>query len=295
MLNSCVRRVCILMLVCCCLQAAEDRKLCLWRIDNGEARVFLLGSIHAMKDEMYPLPGPITSAFEASEVVVFEVDLTRLNNREMSRVMAREGTYAPPASITDDLSPETVSLLDAYLDEAKISMDQIRYLKPWNLSLNIGVMELTRLGYKTELGLDQYLQKLAGDERKEIRELESFSEQIGILSSDPMDIQDLSLRVSLTERHRIQNDLEDMVSAWRGGDADRMYELTLESTRDYPRLQVQVDRLVLERNVRMAEKIRGYLGTSRNYLVVAGALHMGGPEGIINLLSEDFEVKQISW
>ena len=172
---------------------AEDRNLSLWKITNHDNEVYILGSIHAMKEDMYPLPGPIMEAFDAAEVTVFEVDLMQIDRGEIAEIMKVRGSYEPPASIYDDLADETVKLLAEYLRETKISVEQVRFLKPWHLSLNIGVMELSRLGYKTELGLDQHLQQLAVLQGKEIQELESFDQQIQILSSDPLDIQDLSL------------------------------------------------------------------------------------------------------
>lgn len=274
---------------------AQDRNLSLWKITNHDNVVYILGSIHAMKEDMYPLPGPVMEAFEASEVTVFEVNLMQIDRGKIMEIMKARGGYEPPASIYDDLSDETAELLADYLRETRISVDQVQYLKPWHLSLNIGVMELSRLGYKTELGLDQYLQKLAVQQGKEIRELESFDQQIKILSSDSLDIQDLSLRVSLRDRAKISEELESMVVAWGNGDADRMYQLTLDSVNEYPALQSQMNRLVLSRNVKMVSKIRSYLEDGRNYLVVAGALHMGGPQGIINFLAKDYEVEQLSY
>ncbi len=299
--NREVRFMSSLFLACCLLLAVviqptyAARNLCMWKIQNGYTTVYLLGSIHAMREDMYPLPSPILDAFRKSDTVVFEVDLTKLDREEMSRVMAELGTYEPPAYINDDLSPETIDLLVTYLRDAKISMGQVRHLKPWHLSLNIGVMELNRLGYETELGLDQHLQNLAVQEGKEVRELESFIQQIRVLSSDPVDIQDLALRVSLLERDKVREDINQMIAAWREGDADMMYQLTLDSVQVYPKLQSQMSRLVLSRNVKMTNKVREYLDTNGNYLVVAGALHMGGPQGIVNLLAKDYEVVQVSY
>ena len=274
---------------------AQDRNLSLWKITNHNNVVYLLGSIHAMKEDMYPLPGPIMEAFQAAEVTVFEVNLTQIDRARIAEIMRKRGSYEPPASIYDDLSPETIELLANYLLESKISIDQVRYLKPWHLSLNIGVMELGRLGYKTELGLDQHLQQLALQHGKEIQELESFDQQIRILSSDSLDIQDLSLRVSLRDRADIEEELTLMVTAWHNGEPDRMYQLTLDSVKEYPELQSQMNRLVLSQNVKMVSKIRSYLDDGRKYLVVAGALHMGGPQGIIKLLAKDYEVEQLSY
>jgi uncharacterized protein YbaP (TraB family) len=55
----------------------------------------------------------------------------------------------------------------------------------------------------------------------------------------------------------------------------------------------QLTRILDTRNHEMAKKIRNYLQTSSEYFIVVGALHMGGPNGLIALLSEDHEIQQV--
>ncbi|MCY4532882.1 MAG: TraB/GumN family protein [Gammaproteobacteria bacterium] len=296
-LNRVLPFICLLVLTCLfgVNQADDSNKLCLWKIDHEGSRVYLLGSVHLMKEDMYPLPYPITAAFNESDVVVFEIDLTEMDEIEIANLMEQQGIYTPPATISDDLSPETLELLNDYLEEEGIKLDQVSQMKPWMLSLYISIMDLEQLGFKTELGLDQHLNQKAMDQDKETDGLETAAQQISFLSGEHMEIQDLSLRAYLSERHQVQEETGKMISAWRSGDADGLYELAIDQILEYPELQNQMDRLILERNLNMVQKIRGYLDTQRKFMVVAGALHMGGPEGIIQLLSEDFTVEQISY
>jgi len=274
---------------------SEQRHLCLWSFESDEARIYLLGSIHAMKPDMYPLASPIVEAFEKADKVVFEVDLTKLNAYEMNQVMQQKGMYASPDLIQNDLKPDTLLLLMEYLEANRMALDQVEQMKPWYLMLTIGQRELSRLGFDAELGIDRYLQQLALQEEKEILQLETFSEQIDMLSSDPMSLQELSLRVSLEERKTVADDLEDLVDAWQDGDADKMLDLTLRSTRRYPELTKQMDTLIDKRNIKMTDKIHEYASTTGTYLVVVGALHMGGEKGIIQLLQDSYEVVQLTY
>lgn len=274
---------------------AEEQRLCLWLFENNDARIYLLGSIHAMKPDMYPLASPIEEAFEAADKVVFEVDLTRLNAFEMNQVMQQKGTYMSPGSIQNDLKPETLSLLMEYLDANHMNLGQVEHMKPWYLMLTIGQRELSRLGFEAKLGIDRYLQQFALQEKKEILQLETFSEQIDILSGDPMPLQELSLRVSLEERQTVAQNLNDLLHAWENGDADKMLELTLKSTSHYPELTQQMDNLIYKRNIKMAHKIREYADTTGTYMVVVGALHMGGEKGIIRLLQDSYDVVQLTY
>ena len=274
---------------------SADRPLSLWYFENEGTKIYLLGSIHAMKPDMYPLAEPILNAFYEAEKVVFEVDLAQLDTDETSLLMQQHGMYRFPDSIERDLQPETLALLEAYLVETGVNMDQVKRMKPWYLMLTVGQLELRQLGFESAYGIDQYLQKRAADEGKEILQLETLQEQIEILSGDSMFIQDLSLRASLEERSSVQDDLDMLVEAWQQGAADKMLEMTLVSTARYPELSEQMDSLIYKRNANMVHKIREYADTIGTYLVVVGALHMGGEQGLVHLLSQDYNVTQLSY
>src|SRR2546426_12795134 len=63
-----------------CIQAQETKtttavKHSLWKVQGKENAVFLLGSIHVLKKESYPLPFPIEAAYTNSSITVFETDI----------------------------------------------------------------------------------------------------------------------------------------------------------------------------------------------------------------------------
>ena len=55
--------------------SAEEDNAFLWEIESPSNTVYLLGSIHMLRETDYPLSQPIQSAFEDAETVVFEVDV----------------------------------------------------------------------------------------------------------------------------------------------------------------------------------------------------------------------------
>jgi uncharacterized protein len=272
---------------------ALEKPISLWLLETEHSKVYLLGSVHAMKAEMYPLAAPIEKAFKEARKIAFEVDLTRLNQTEMNQIMQQHGFYTPPASIESDLPKETLGLLKDYLKENNLSFSNIRRMKPWFLMLTIGQTELAKHGFDSQYGIDQQLQQRALSIGKEILQLESFREQIELLSSDSMEVQELSLRATLEERVSLEEDLNVLITAWQNGNADRMLELAVEATAHYPELNQQTHNLIDNRNLKMANKIREYVAASGTYLVVVGALHMGGERGLVKLLSKDYSVKQL--
>ena len=64
-----------------------------------------------------------------------------------------------------------------------------------------------------------------------------------------------------------------------------------EGFNDFPAM---ADRLLSDRNRRWIPKLEGYLQSGQTYFVVAGAAHMGGPEGVLALLRErGYKIEQL--
>ena len=47
----------------------------LWKVDGKKNTIYLLGSIHVLKKEDYPLPAPLEAAYTNSQILFFEADL----------------------------------------------------------------------------------------------------------------------------------------------------------------------------------------------------------------------------
>ncbi|MFT6753062.1 MAG: hypothetical protein ACJA2O_003254 [Candidatus Azotimanducaceae bacterium] len=284
------------------LSCASDQKritdiqpaaLSLWQIDHEDAQVYLLGSVHALKPEHYPLPISIEEAFTASDNAVFEIDLAKLSSYEIALVMQALSTFPRPRSLESELSQSTLTLLSEYLKRNDLKMASFSQFKPWRVALQIALLEMSSFGYKTELGIDQYFQDKARVEGKPIYQLENFREQIALLASDSIELQDLSLRATIIESESVETMIRELVSAWQRGAADEMYNLSTQDKDKYPELSNQMERLLDKRNVKMAKTISQYLEQDGTYFVVVGALHMGGPMGLVKLLSKDYVVEQI--
>lgn len=282
--------VCFVSIASC--QGIESRvsPISLWSVQSDDSLVYLLGSVHALTPDIYPLYEEFDKAFELADTLVVEVNLNAISEQDISIKLQQMGTYQT-GSLQQNLSPETLDLLEGYLRKTDQQLSAYNNLRPWFVSLQIGMQLLAVAGYNPELGIDQhYLNK--AQSKKEILELETFDEQMSILSSDPAEIQDLSLRASLQELDRTSSDLARLVAAWQRGNEDEIFRIATRPIRRYPELEAQLYRLIDERNMKMVDKIKQYLDQPGTYLVIVGALHMGGKNGIISLLRQDFEVIQ---
>jgi uncharacterized protein YbaP (TraB family) len=276
----------------CATNDLAPRKVSLWKIESGAATVFLLGSVHALTPDEYPLPISMEKAFVASGQAVFEVDLASASDTDITILVRKLGMYKPPLSLQTELSDDGLILLRKHLGIKEISFDSVKQMRPWFLSLTLALQELELLKYDAELGVDQYFQRKAGALKKPILELESIESQFELLASDSHRVQELALRSSIEESSQAESQISNLIEAWRSGDADGMWRAAISESK-YPELDVQIEKLIDSRNKQMVEKITEYLKMKETTLIVVGALHMGGEQGILNLLSANYAIQQM--
>ena len=146
-------------------------------------------------------------------------------------------------------------------------------------------LESIRLGLDPNLGIDKYfLSKAEG--KKKILELESIDYQINLLSGFSDKDQELFLIYTLKDLHLMEQEVNQVTQAWILGDTKSMESLLTKSVSEDKRLSTIFEKLIFERNRRMVSKIEDFLRTKETYFVIAGAGHLVGNQGVIELLRE---------
>jgi uncharacterized protein YbaP (TraB family) len=275
------------LLVSCAASAAaaqapvEQRKTFLWAIASPTATVHLLGSVHLVSPDVYPLDSRIEAAFQRATTVVFETAMDPASQLAAGQKMARAGTYPAGDSIDRHLDRETLELLRQRLGRSGASLDAVRSFRPWFVALVLSLEEMRRLGYHSDLGIDIHFVDKARD-RKRVLGLETVDEQVALFAGMTEGVQTSVLRESLGKLDELGTLMRKTQQLWRAGDARGIDALLVAPLRrDFPDVY---QRLFLDRNRKMAAAIEGYLKTSGEYFVVVGAGHLVGAEGILNLL-----------
>jgi len=272
----------------------SEAKSILYKVSSKTSTVYILGSIHLAKPELYPLKKPIEDAYKASDTLVVELDPSSPHSLQViQNTMRHEGIYRPGKRLKTELSPQTYTLLKKYLQKVGLSLEVMEPMRPWTVMLQLSVMEMIRLGYDPELGIDKHFLDKAKRDGKQVLEIESAEEQMALLSRDDKKFQDLLLRYTLEEIHEMEPMLEQMFISWKDGDAKKLSRVVDSSLVVDPRLHDMYDILITKRNYKMTKAILAYLKSSQNYLVVVGAGHVVGNEGIVSLLQKHgFNVRQ---
>jgi uncharacterized protein YbaP (TraB family) len=271
---------------------AFAQKSFLWRVQSGHATVYLLGSIHFLKEDVYPLNQTIESAYEASNRLVVEANINDLDKLDL-KTLTDKAFYKNDDKVENHVSPETYRLIQKESKTLDMPIDLIRMQKPWFLALSFEATELMRLGYDPQYGVDyHFLAKAQG--KKEILELESLDEQLSLLSGYSDKEQEQFLLYTLNTLSFMGGQVESMIRAWISGDAQALESIMADAVAPDTSLVPMLEKLFDERNVKMTSKIEGYLNSNGTYFVIVGAGHLVGKKGIVELLkSKGYVVEKL--
>ena len=276
-----------------CIERAYGygQKSFLWKVQSSRSTVYLLGSIHFLKEDVYPLNQTIESAYESSDKLVVEANINEIGNLDL-KTLSERAFYKNDDHVEKHVSPETYRLIKKESKTLGMPVELLRTQKPWFLALSFQAMELVRLGYSPEHGVDyHFLTRAQG--KKRILELESLEEQLRLLSGFSDREQEQFLIYTLETLSSMDRQVGDMVRAWTSGDTQAMESILEDAVKPDPSLAPILQKLFDERNVKMISKIDGYLNSGGSYFVIVGAGHLVGKKGIVELLrSKGYVVEQ---
>ena len=271
--------------------AGAGEKVFMWKVDAPQATAYVLGTIHMMKADMYPLDARMQNAFRKADAYAVEFNIKEVALSQMSTMM-KDSVYSGDDNIRSHVSRETLDLARQKLEVLGLPFEMMEKFKPWFLAVTVEMMAYSKLGFDPQYGIDNYfLQKAQGT--KEIIELESFDSQMEIFRSMPDREQEIFLIYSLKEADDSQKNMDVLLNAWSNGDSRAMESLMFEHSQDDALLSRLYEKLFYERNRNMADKIAKLLNGKGTYFVAVGAGHLVGKRGIIELLArKGFAVRQ---
>src|SRR5262245_22863814 len=88
---------------------AQEKSL-LWTVSDGKNSVQLLGSIHYLKKENFPLNKTILDALDRNKRLVLEIDLDSAKPEVAQKVTLSKAIYQDGTTLKENISPETFEL-----------------------------------------------------------------------------------------------------------------------------------------------------------------------------------------
>jgi uncharacterized protein YbaP (TraB family) len=255
----------------------------LWKVDGKKNTVYLLGSVHFLKEGDYPLPPAIEAAFTNSQIAVFETDVGSLATPETQQKLMEKAMLPEGQTLEQQLPPETYKTLKAKLEASGLPSLVYERFKPSMAAMMLEVLQIKELGFDPEFGLDTHYYNLAREQGKETRELETLDFQLGLATDFTRQEGELVVKSTLKGMDKTRQELGSLMKAWQTGDSGTLEVLLNEALQEAP---VIYKRFLTDRNQRWVPQLEEMARGGKNVIVIVGAGHLVGKEGVVELLKK---------
>ena len=291
-----LRRVVMLAIAIGVLPAATDtlraqNRDFIWKASRGQSVVYLVGSVHLLSKDYYPLSPALDKAFKETDLLVEELHLGQMAQVESQMTILMRGMLPSGQSLDKVVSPATFALVSERVKSLGLPIEPLSRFKPWALALTLLGLEWQAAGFDAELGLDKHFYDQAVAAGKEVQGLETIEFQIAQFDEMSMEEQDRMLASTLRELETEKAAVTTLANAWKAGDAPTVEKIVLQELRKEPGMY---QRLLVDRNKNWMPKIEALFSRKGRSFVVVGAAHLVGPDGLLaQLKARGYAIEQL--
>jgi len=265
----------------------------LWVVKGPHATVYLFGTIHVMKPEVSWHNAKLTTAMDASQTLMEEVDnVDQADATQMQTLMQKLGSDKEHP-LSTKITKEDLALLDTTAKKMGIPGEAVMEpMRPWVVELLLSVVPILQAGYDPKSAVDISLAQEFRAAKKPVQGFETMEEQLHFFSDMPQADEVEALHLQLKNMDNSTKDLQEVIEAWKKGDVDSIASIENRSfEKEYPALY---KRLIVQRNQAWAEKLSTLLQGEGTTFVAVGAGHLAGPDSVQKLLeAKGFKSSQL--
>ena len=256
---------------------AQDTATLLYEVSgNGlDQPSYLFGTIHLMCPENIYLSDTLREKLTSSEQLVLELDLDEPGMiQEMQQAMMQPAETPLRELMAEE---EYAQLSQFFQDSLNIPEQMLAQLNPIAL---YGAVAAKMIGCQPG-SYEEALMKVAQDRQIEVKGLESVDEQVEAFGKIPEEEQAAYLYDALEDYDASAQEFGKMLSLYMKQDAEQLYRFTHEAMTEFGDME---QHLLTDRNHAWVPMIETMMAEPTFFAVGAG--HLGGEEGLLNLLEE---------
>ena len=167
-----------------------------------------------------------------------------------------------------------------FSDTLKTPMMLFEKVKPYFL---VALLYPKMMNCSSPAGVEEELLKIAKENKKEIKGLETMQFQASVFDSIPYEWQAKELLKNIDSFSMYKNQFDEMVDLYKKQDLDSMQNMLLESEFGSDKYN---DLLLNNRNKNWVKQLKEIM-KKESVFVAVGAGHLTGKEGLISLLKKE--------
>ena len=255
----------------------------LWKVEGEGSSAYLLGSLHVLTADFYPLSATINKAFTESKTLVEEVDIDETNDPMVMMAALAKAMLTNGQTLDQVIATDTFAEVTKRAERAGLPMMAIQRMKPWLVAITLMAPTLQAAGFKPELGIDRHFFDRAKDSGMKREALETMAYQLDRFDSLSPKLQEELLKTTMEDLDKEVEGVKELAQAWTFGNVAEMEKLTLLTMKEAPELYQS---LLVERNHNWIPHVEKCLKEKAGCFIVVGAAHLVGPDGLPALLAK---------
>lgn len=287
----------------------------LWKATKGENTLYILGTAHMERGNLYPFHQTLRNAIQSADIVVLELDFQ--DEAGLAEFMSMQ-SYGEGDGLKNHIPGELYTRTVNTFAALGLPEEQTNTYKPWALATTItSLMSADETAGDAPLAIDLYVNAAAVYGGKTVTGAESYALQGGIFDTLSADYQTMYLESALALFEAASADpdgaeetdpevqvalevqeqiLSDMMTAWQIGDLE-LFSKTYDKSSIITSDDELNARLFTDRDPNMVKVAQSYLDQegSHTTFLAFGAGHMVAPGGIVpELAALGYAVEQVT-
>lgn len=269
--------------------AEEYREGLFWKIEkDGEFVGHVFGTLHMNDARIKDIYERISLVLDDSQSFAMEAFPSDhyWNPYQGGQLIKHEMVLPRGDSLANYVGEETYAEIEEVLvDVLGMKPELVRTLRPWAAMRSFAVKAKSN-----DVILDYALLERAGDQKKELFQVESIEEFIVTLQEMPIEAQVALLKFTVASYNDMQGIIDDMLDAYLEEDLEAMHSI---STRFIPLeddnkqwRDIYLRHVIEIRNIVMAHYMRKPMRLGNTFIAV-GAVHLFGEKGVLALIEKD--------
>ncbi|HZW16335.1 MAG TPA: TraB/GumN family protein [Brevundimonas sp.] len=256
----------------------------LWRVTDADTEMVLFGSVHTLPEHIEWRDDALDAVLASADLVVFEILTPETEEEQWAMVAPLMEYMYSPRPLREVLSAPTWARLEALMTDRAMPVIAFEHLRPWAASMMLEIAISEEQGSLEDLGVDTVLeQSLAADKRTEALDTPALllATIQALAAYGDAEAEDLLVQtLDWIEAVDQQPDWQ-IEEAWSAGEVEVIAGLVEEMKIEAPLLY---QALMTDRNTAWMPALERMMQTEARVVVIVGAAHMAGPDGLPALL-----------
>lgn len=258
--------------------AAADPAI--WHVSDEDSDIYLFGSIHILQPTTQWRTALLDQVLSGADTYYYELPMTAEAQAASQSLIPQYGLMPTGQRFTTSLTPEQLAQLDRICAQFGLPRVNLEPLQPWLVAVTLSVMAMQAQGYSPAAGVDATLAGETDDASE--RFFETYEQQFGFFASMPLDSQIDFLAVSMDQIENEPDMLGNMVAAWESGNVEGLAAVFHEGMKETD--EALYETLITNRNLAWTAEIEEMMAGSGQTVIIVGAGHLVGSDGVPTLL-----------